>query len=156
MMLGRDESMPNVVREPDLTSEERDLVRVQAREVLAGRLILAPPASFVMARAILRYVPAGVPASAPHPVAAADDMTRPTVAEARCDECDPSFGCFAAPAQCRKRPLTMPAGVICEPIAPDPSDGICEVSDDGSTQQVGKLNFTAAYDPSVHGEITRK
>lgn len=141
MMLGRDESMPHV-REPDLTSEEREAVRgfaesllsmtqdVSAQNLVIGAFLKKLIDARLLAHAILRYVPAGVPDSAPHAVASADDQTR-----------------RAMPA----------AGVICEPMAPESSDGICEVSDDSSTSQ-NRLNFTAAYDPSVHGDhdVTRK
>lgn len=141
MMLGRDESMPHV-REPDLTSEEREAVRgfaesllsmrqdVSAQNLVIGAFLKGRVDARLLARAILRYVPEGVPESSPHVVSSAEDQTR-----------------RAMPA----------AGVICEPMTPESSDGICEVSDDGSTSQ-NRLNFTAAYDPTVHGDhdLTRK
>lgn len=85
MMIGRDESMPNVVRESDLSSDERDLALEAAGELLrdvAGR----PPGAaagvstataVLLARAVLRYCPGGVPLATPVFVARAADRTMP-------------------------------------------------------------------------------
>lgn len=169
MMLGRDESMPNVDPKADLSSEDRDLARAFALDLLTGRVdmsLVPPRLASVMARAVVRYVPAGVPEPAPHEVATADDMTRPApLPPAGLKPCT----CSTTPCRgadglgdlwyCQRtlergRPAPLQAGVICEPIE-DVSSGVCEVSDDSSTSQ-NRLNFTAAYDVDVHGDITKR
>lgn len=143
MMIGRDESMPNVVREADLPSEVRDQLREFAatatglpdgasgrRMVLNAALKNYGLSVTEVARAILRYVPAGVPAPAPVAVAAADDRTRPAQA-------------------------ALEGGLIGEPMDAADSDGVIrDVSDDGSTS-CNRLDLTAAYDPDLH-DATRR
>jgi len=163
-MMGRDESMPNVVREPDMPSDERERAIAAANEVMksvgmvvAGRRDFTygfvPEDTIAMARAVLRYVPAGVPASTPHAVATADDRTRPAVM--RPSSVTPDGHKPAAAPYTGSPAIDFPAsGVICEPITED-SSGVCEASDDASTSQ-NKLNFTAAYDINVHGDHTKR
>jgi hypothetical protein len=140
-MMGRDESMPNRASDPDLSSEARDEVRAIAESMLRYGGAANPNATAKLARAVMRYVPAGVPAPAPHPVAAADDKTRPAVIHGVA-----SYS--GSPAIDFPPVLTGPGlpapGVICEPID-DASSGVCEASDDSSTSQ-NKLNLTGFFD----------
>lgn len=129
-MLGRDVSMPNAAGPADLSSEERDDARELAQRLLDRIIDPKDPsaaAERLLARAILRYVPAGVPQAMPHLVAAADDRTT------------------------RAGVL----GVM-EPILGETSDGVCEASDDGSTRPAPNLDLTAIYDPAIHGDPTRR
>jgi hypothetical protein len=41
-------------------------------------------------------------------------------------------------------------------MGPDPSDGICEVSDDGSTKQVGNLGLTTMLEVGTDDDPTRR
>ena len=163
MMLGRDESMPNVDPNADMSSGDRDIARALAIDILERDVDLSkipPRLVALMARAVVRYVPASVPESAPHAVAAADDRTRPAVTtgpehiyehgrSVLTGDPLPDQPYTGSPA------LDFPApGVICAPIEPESSNGVCEVSDDGSTSQ-NRLNLTAVYDAATH-DITRK
>lgn len=79
-MIGRDESMPNLDPSAEMSSGDRDIARALAIDILERDVVLAniPPRILkLLMRAAIRYIPAGVPESAPHEVAAADDQTRP-------------------------------------------------------------------------------
>lgn len=74
--------MPNLVRDPDLSSDERDEVLAIASLVLgttAGTSTVSTRTADLrlLARAVLRYVPAGVPANVPSMVASSSDRTMP-------------------------------------------------------------------------------
>lgn len=124
MMLGRDESMPNVSADADLTPGELERVLDVADAIVLSRPQggrVTQEALILMGRAIRRYVPRGVPdAPAPAAIASSDDQTR------------------------RASIADLPGGVICEPVAEE-SSGVVEPSDDGEgTRRVGDLGLTRA------------
>lgn len=127
MMMGRDESMPNNVREPDLTSEERDIARAIALDILHGNPnlgALSPKMREVLARAVMRYVPAGVPVPAPLLVAEASDRTMPAPLPSA-----PDLG----------------TGRVIGVVDPEPSDGICEATGDDDATRQAQVDHTAMH-----------
>jgi len=120
MILGRDESMPNMTKkEEELSSNDRDMARQFAEATLAAQKLgyqtIAIESAVKMAKAVLRYCPEGVPEAAPHMVSSADN-------------------------------LTMPMGGVLGEIEHDSSDGICEPTgdDDDATRQA-VLNHTTMH-----------
>lgn len=124
MMLGRNESMPNVAAEADMSPGDRDIARAIALDILEREVHLEKVPKrllAILARAVVRYVPGGVPdAPAPTAISSSDDQTR------------------------RASIADLPAGVICEPVEEE-SSGVVEPSDDGEgTRRVGDLGLTRA------------
>ena len=99
MMIGRDESMPYAVpertapplaavtREPDLDSDDRNAAIDAANEILRTLASLSPSSpvvgldvgtAVVLARAVVRYCPPGVPVAAPLFIAPAGEPTMPS------------------------------------------------------------------------------
>lgn len=138
MMLGREDSMPNVVDGvevdvEEMPSDDRERARAVARDCLGYRQLalelyqgaISAEQVALMARAVLRYCPEGVPSPLPHLVAASTESTLPAV-----------LADF---------PDSVPGHVDLEL-----SDGTCEVSDDAPTDGA-RLSFTSMYDLGAHG-----
>lgn len=118
MILGRDESMLNNVRLPDLTSDERERAHQTAERVLCAlnidRLADEIPLDdlVLLARAGLRYIPGPVPVPTPIVSATPNDRTMPI------------------------------AGGVLGTIEPESSDGVCEPSQDTPTA-IAAVDHTA-------------
>lgn len=120
MMIGRDESMPHNVRQPDLTSDERELAHRTAERVLCALNIyrLTDEISLddlaLLARAAQRYCPLPVPVPTPILSATPSDKTMPV------------------------------AGGVLGVIEAEASDGVCEPSHDGPTA-IAAVDHTAMH-----------
>jgi hypothetical protein len=130
MMIGRDESMPNV-RLPDLTSDERERAHRTAERVLCAsihRVVdeISLDDLALLARATQRYCPLPVPV--------------------------PTLILSATPSD-----KTMPiAGGVLGVIEPESSDGICEPSQDSPTA-IAAVDHTAMHrDANGHGFIVKR
>jgi len=132
MMIGRDESMPNNVRLPDLTSDERELAHRTAERVLCALNIhrvvdeISLDDLALLARAAQRYCPLPVPVPTPLLSATPSDKTMPI------------------------------AGGVLGVIEPEASDGVCEPSQDSPTA-VAAVDHTAMHrDANGHGFIVKR
>lgn len=118
-MLGRDESMPNRA-DPELSTVERRAARAHAANMIIAGARVYGAADLLLARAVMRYVPAEPPAAVPTFVAGANDRTM-------------QAGLIGAPLD------------AVEPVE-DIASGVCEVSEDGPTGHVGRLGLTTMLD----------
>lgn len=131
-MIGRYESMTNLVREPDLTSNERDLAHAIAERMLCALTIYRVMDEFsidelaLLARATKLYCPLPVPGAA-HP------------------------SLQIGPAE-----RTMPVGQVLGVIEPDPSDGVCSIASDAPTA-IASVDHTAMHrDQNGNGFIVKR
>lgn len=127
MMLGRDVSMPNLTRNPDLTSVERERVHmISARLLNDDPLTISSDELRLLAQAAQTYVPLPVPA-APQAVMHLSHDDR-----------------------------TMPVGQVIGVIEDESSDGVCEPSQDGPTG-IATLDHTSMHrDKDGNGYIVKR